>query len=57
MEKWGLAVCTLGLLLITLSATSTPANLMMVFSGLFYVVVGVGMIIYKNKKMKKERGM
>lgn len=56
MEKWGLAVCTLGLLLITLSATTSPVNLLMVFSGIFYVVVGVFMVLYKNKKMKKERG-
>ncbi len=50
MEKWGLAICGLGLFLIMISSSSTPTNLILIGSGLFYVVLGAFLIVYKKKK-------
>jgi hypothetical protein len=55
MEKWGLAICVLGFFRIMYASTTTPANLLMVFSGIFYVVVGGFLIYYKSRKIKKEK--
>lgn len=53
MEKWGLAICGLGLFLIMISSASTPANFLMVASGIFYVGLGSALIIYHKKRGKK----
>lgn len=50
MEKWGLAICGLGLFLIMISSSSTPTNLILIGSGLFYVILGAFLIVYKKKK-------
>lgn len=50
MEKWGLAICGLGLFLIMIASSSTPTNLILIGSGLFYVVLGTFLIVYKKKK-------
>lgn len=54
MEKWGLVLITFGSFLVMMSSASNPANLLMLVSGLFYMVLGVGLIIYKKKKTTKK---
>lgn len=53
MEKWGLAICGLGLFLIMISSSSTPTNLILIGSGLFYVILGAFLIVYKKKKVNR----
>lgn len=54
MEKWGLAIITFGLFMVTLSSSSNPVNMLMLLSGFFYVAAGVGLIAYKKKKTRKR---
>lgn len=54
MEKWGLAVITFGLFMMTISSSTNPVNILLLSSGLFYVALGIGMIIYKKKKANKK---
>lgn len=53
MEKWGLAICGLGLFLIMISSSSTPTNLILIGSELFYVILGAFLIVYKKKKVNR----
>ncbi len=53
MEKWGLTICGLGLFLIMISSASTPTNLIIVGSGIFYVILGAFLIVYKKKKVNR----
>ncbi|MEG2798359.1 MAG: hypothetical protein RR925_00615 [Erysipelotrichaceae bacterium] len=53
MEKWGLAICGLGLFLIMISSSSTPTNLILIGSGFFYVILGAFLIVYKKKKVNR----
>lgn len=54
MDKWGLALITLGLLLVMVASTEGSVNFIALISGAFYIVLGA--VLVKRSKKKSNGG-
>ena len=50
MKKWSFMIINLGLLFITFASLTTPVNFLALFTGFFYIILGVCIYLYVSKK-------